>query len=389
MPKSYDFIVVDDGSEQFNLTIEGKIYNIMIKPFGLDEMSYHLKEGNSKKTIAHWIFSSFDDDVDIKFEDIIKQDDTFFEPILSRFINRDNQLKKHYERNSDIDNIYERFYKSYSVYQVESIKDFSNRIISEMKRNIADSFKEYIKLSDTLIKDSLEQLKKQLGEIVSILKTPRISDDKRKEIEINLKKWSDIGWTTPSYVNPNFLFSFPDNKLKQDEIVEYFLKSDRLLFNHIRECENVKFNDFNEAIDNYESGRYKSCIMIVFSLIDEMIIKNQHKDDRKKPQKNKKVGERYIGKGGAYKIKCRVADLNQSQGFWDLFIISTLDCIMKLYEYGDDFKTQPEIINRNFLMHGMYEKNVTRIDCLKVFHLYYNVLTYVDNIFFISLEDKA
>lgn len=381
MTKSDDKIIVDDGSEPFELIIKGKTYNAIIKPFSFDEMTYHMKEGNSKKTIAYWIYSSFDNDVSIAFEDILNQDDTFFEPILNRFLERDNQLKIYFERNSNIDNIYERFYKSYSILQVESIKDVANRILPELKKNLIYGIKESIKING-LISESVKQLETSLTSIKSLLKLSNVSEDRKRVYESNLKKWSEIGWTTPPYSNPYMLYSFPKSKKDMAYTIAYFCDNQEKLFFYLKRDTNTTSNkDLDEAITCYKRQNYKACIMLVFSLIDRFLLDNQGENDGKK-----KNGERFTGKKAAENIKNR--KINNSNFLWSYFgILSTCECIKLFYANGKDFKTQPEIANRNFVMHGMLTRPVTNVDCLQAFHLYYNVLTFLDEEINISLED--
>ena len=56
-------------------------------------------------------------------------------------------------------------------------------------------------------------------------------------------------------------------------------------------------------------------------------------------------------------------------------------CLMKVFEDGGDFKKQPEVINRNFVDHGMLHRDVTKRDCIQIFLLYYNLLEFLDIVY--------
>ena len=59
------------------------------------------------------------------------------------------------------------------------------------------------------------------------------------------------------------------------------------------------------------------------------------------------------------------------------------DCFthwMIFYKGGDDFKEQPDIMNRNFVDHGMLHRKVRRIDCIQLFLVYYNFLTFEEQL---------
>ena len=53
----------------------------------------------------------------------------------------------------------------------------------------------------------------------------------------------------------------------------------------------------------------------------------------------------------------------------------------EVFEKGNDFRKQPEVLNRNFLDHGMLTRKVTRKDCVQLFLLYYNILELLDMIY--------
>lgn len=54
--------------------------------------------------------------------------------------------------------------------------------------------------------------------------------------------------------------------------------------------------------------------------------------------------------------------------------VNTIKCFEVLYKDYPGFTNEPKIINRNFVVHGMTKRKITKQDCLKVFLLYYNLL---------------
>ena len=49
------------------------------------------------------------------------------------------------------------------------------------------------------------------------------------------------------------------------------------------------------------------------------------------------------------------------------------------FDHGNDFKIQPEVINRNFVTHGMLHRNVSRRDCIMLFLLLYNFTEHINS----------
>ena len=52
--------------------------------------------------------------------------------------------------------------------------------------------------------------------------------------------------------------------------------------------------------------------------------------------------------------------------------LNIIAALKTMFKGGDDFKEQPEIINRNFVDHGMLHRRVTKKECKMLFLLLYN-----------------
>lgn len=49
-----------------------------------------------------------------------------------------------------------------------------------------------------------------------------------------------------------------------------------------------------------------------------------------------------------------------------------------MFEYGDDFKEDMTIINRNYLAHGMSKRNISKLECFQVWCLSYSICVLLD-----------
>ena len=143
-----------------------------------------------------------------------------------------------------------------------------------------------------------------------------------------------------------------------------------VLFSDLRRMKFVKKADLDEAIFDYKNRKYKSCALILFGLIDARLIRLQRKEDRNKS------GKRASGASAARKLAHHIESTHDlSQMVFFLFSFQNVGaCLQKVFADGNDFKTQPEVINRNFLDHGMLHRKVTKRDCIQLFLLYYNLL---------------
>ena len=60
-------------------------------------------------------------------------------------------------------------------------------------------------------------------------------------------------------------------------------------------------------------------------------------------------------------------------------LLGLASCLTTVFQFGNDFRNEGKAINRNFISHGMSERKVSKIDCLQLFLLYRNLLTFVDD----------
>lgn len=204
-----------------------------------------------------------------------------------------------------------------------------------------------------------------------------ISEDRKKELEKIAREWGELGWTMPPSA-PLFIFRNPpvNTALATRKMLSFCKKEDMIyIFNEILNHSKNK-EDVNEAIFLFNNKKYKSCILILFSLIDGIIINSQ----KKRKNKKGKVVYRDFGKKGLEKfIEENKINCNEEKLFFFIQMYSSLQtCLEKIFENGFDFRRQPSGINRNFVAHGMLRRNVIRKDCVQVFLLYYNLMTFIE-----------
>lgn len=210
------------------------------------------------------------------------------------------------------------------------------------------------------------------------IKIPQISEERKEELRLSYEAWGKFGWTTPPMAEITVFNEAPTTIQKANaRMMPYTSKSDMVeLFKLIDEMPNLsqkEKKDLKEAEFNFEHKNYKSCAMIIFSLLDARLIRMQRKEDI-----NKKTKRRDSGLQAAEHIKTRIEnehDINK-RFFMLLSYTNLFACIGEFFAYGNDFKEQPQLVNRNFIDHGMLHKNVRRRDCVQLFLLYYNFIDF-------------
>ena len=121
-----------------------------------------------------------------------------------------------------------------------------------------------------------------------------------------------------------------------------------------------------EAIDDYDDKRYRSCVLILFSIIDRYLIYLVDGHD--------KVGNAAIAN------LCETLRGKRVNVAMGLRAWGALSCVKVMYEKDKGFKNNHAVINRNFVAHGMWADPVTKKDCIQVIFLCWNLIETTDYI---------
>ena len=216
----------------------------------------------------------------------------------------------------------------------------------------------------------LSQLNNTFANLIKSVDIPGIDDVQKKKLEVAYRKWGEYGWTFLPDGPIDFFENIPDTQMEADKLALNYCTDNNMckLYKMLRSTERISQVDLEEAIYVYEHKKYKSCVLIIFSLIDGALIRLQKDEDRRGKNKYRPSGKIAIN-NISERIKNHENDYNISLFIW----VNVISCLQKVFENGDDFKNQPEIINRNFLDHGMLERNVDKKDCLQMFILIFNM----------------
>lgn len=133
--------------------------------------------------------------------------------------------------------------------------------------------------------------------------------------------------------------------------------------------------------------------MMLYSLIDGRLIRLQGgpKAQKENPdtKKSKRKPVRYSGASAVNKINSKYNEIHEDEIeslFFSNLTRENLFCALAvLYANGNDFREQPDIMNRNFVDHGMLHRKVRRMDCIQLFLAYYNFLMFEERL---TVEDR-
>ena len=261
-------------------------------------------------------------------------------------------------------------------YALEPLK---NSVLGRMQE-LLDVWKQAfaVKYDFSELAESARRMSEIISESVQRIRIPALSEERKQELIEAHKLWGSYGWTMNPCENAKKIFEhMPSDKKSADIIALKQCSGQKMeqIFEIISETKRVKKIDFEEAVFDYNHKQYKSCVFILFSLVDAVLIRLQKKSDLN--GKRRKVGLSAVSEAK----KRTEADINTQMLFIAIFYTNLFACLEKVFEGGKDFKNQPDVINRNFLDHGMMTKKVRKKDCIQLFLLYYNMLELLDMIY--------
>ena len=345
------------------------------------------------------------------------QADDFFTGIFEKICRDDDALKSIYEARTDDTDICHRFVSalkaefedvplkqltkaSVPLIQIPQIStnvleagrialERWNKIsesVTTAYTNICNMVSQFAQYSDTWfesIQKAIEtayQIGNKISDILQTIYIPELSEEQKERLRVSHGVWGKYGWTQPLSAPEVFLNTPPiDRKDANAKALAYCKNADmEELFVALLNLPHSKKSDVNEAIFAFRNRRYKSCALILFTLIDARMIRLQRKEDRREKDKYREVG-----KGAAKKLFKRIEkekDIHKKT-FVLFFHENIFSCLLTVFAGANDFKVQPDGINRNFLGHGMLTRKVVRKDCVQLFLLYYNLLDYLGIIY--------
>ena len=190
-------------------------------------------------------------------------------------------------------------------------------------------------------------------------------------IKKNLECWAEKNWIivlSLRYVEIQTLFFSKSNDTEKDNLylmeeVKKNLKNEEIN-QKVFKSKFFKNNAFKSVLECYKSKNYYAGVMVLATMIDGALIKIQEK----------KENRRKIGNNVSKEIN------NKSDESWSLEYIldySLIIWIEKFFENANDFSNKK--LNRNMLLHGMYEKEITELEFFQLLNVVYVMAERLDD----------
>ncbi|MBQ6959386.1 MAG: hypothetical protein IJP78_00250 [Clostridia bacterium] len=342
-----------------------------------------MEETEQKDILAKYIFNAIDEKNTQKpsIEFVAVHIDEIIEKNIDAILQDNDYLKAFYNQISESEAVRKRFLQSIDLYWencIEEIKEplsafvsacssafyFSQDKMDSIKNSLTSIFNvaselysEYeIKLSETL---------KKFEELIHHY-DPNAHDD-------DFIAWANWGWSVIGSAPVSFHLSVPKTKERADSLaMEFFRTNEQInaMFDETKKYDNCKLTDYQEAIDNFKTENYKSCALMLFSLIDGLLINIMVTDKRGPGMKSIDNFDKLLQE------KDEIVKGFASRHWY----ISAIACLKEVYKRLNHFTVEPSIINRHEIVHGMGKWQVTNKDCIQLFLLYCNILYLIKRI---------
>ena len=98
----------------------------------------------------------------------------------------------------------------------------------------------------------------------------------KKEYVAAYKKWGNFGWSFNANISKKFFLTAPNSLEEADSIMHEYCNSETItkMMEKLKSA-GVNEKDLEEAYFDYDNRQYKSSVMLLFSLLDQQLIKRK------------------------------------------------------------------------------------------------------------------
>lgn len=233
---------------------------------------------------------------------------------------------------------------------------------------------DYAKYSEQLL-ESMKAVQTAVKQIAEAFGSDIYDAQYTEKLVDSFKKWGEKGWSLNAETNPTFFIKPPLSSKDADERMQPYCTEENIteMNEELVGC-GISAEDINEALSSYTANNYKSCALMLFSILDHELISKGYRYERKKSGQGKlKTGNSAIL---AYKDDKKDA-YSEKFLFERLTFICVTEAILTLFHPYENFNNEPDCVNRHFLIHGMSKRSVTKMDCLKIWSALYSFVVLV------------
>ncbi len=275
------------------------------------------------------------------------------------------------EKEEVLKNMYGASWKELLKIKQNEVKNIPPHIMKSLKSLSKNSkeLKYFVEKANQIPKSFLEMIKN----IDKLLERKLLILDNKvpENIKESIKYWAEKNWIivlSLSYREIQKLFFSKSNNFEKDssylmEKVKENLKN-REINEKILKSSFFKHNAYNSIMECNKNKNYYAGVMVLTTMIDGALIKIQKKKENRK-KIGRKVAEEICNK------------INEARSLEYILDYSLITWLKKFFENADDFSNKK--LNRNMLLHGMYEKEITELDFFQLLNVVHNMVERLDD----------
>lgn len=194
-----------------------------------------------------------------------------------------------------------------------------------------------------------------------------LSDEEANQLVESNRVWGEYGWTYMPSMPITMFDTPPANIAEANKLAMQYCAASEMekVFAELQKCK-LNHNDLNSAIFCYQNRQYKACALLLCGLIDSKVI-------RVRSDENRPTGERAVKAIKKNYDSCGEKILAEA-----MLVYNLLSYLEVLFKRGYGFLHEPDVLNRNFIGHGMNRRTVRKRDCIQLFLALYNLLKHFE-----------
>lgn len=260
----------------------------------------------------------------------------------------------------------------------EGLKSFANHISKlQIPKTENQLVKNLLYFSDTIGKLKLPEFKISNDLLEKIIEIEVEYKGEKLESKVKLvEKWAEYGWVLYPDLSVTEIFNPPNSRIEADDFIMSVLNEDFTL----ERLNKIKSNQFirSRAIDDIKllflNESYNSCILLVITSIERILLNFMKVDMNFKGTKGRISSKKYE--------KTTLAKLDDYENLYITYLnaknIERLIINTFKNDSGMDWENEPDYVLRDYLSHGMSNKDWTKTDALKLILLLIKFSDYVE-----------
>jgi len=242
------------------------------------------------------------------------------------------------------------------------------KIIKPLVEGIQSFVSQFQEIYEPIINSFSEQVRSFI-DAFSHISIPQLSEEDKQRIIDRYMRWGNYGWTGTDFLEQELLDFDPSDISDANLTAKKLFKRDGIdkLFAQMESIASIKKTDLTELKSCYHNRSYKACVLVAFAMIDSRLIRSQGR-----------VENRVHGNRGIKQLEKRIKPDTENAFILSLSLLNLYQCLNKMFEDSANFVSQPNIINRHFVTHGMLHRKVYQRDAIQTILLVYNLYHLTD-----------